>query len=70
MKKLVTFFCVGMITLSSCKLLHIGGGREEKSGCPSNGRNMGAEKLVTGDPKAAAIAKKAGKFTMTKSFYN
>ncbi len=70
MKKLFTYFCMVLITLSSCKLLHIGSGREEKSGCPSNGRNMGAEKLVTGDPKAAAMAKKAGKFKLTKSFYN
>ena len=70
MKKIYTFFCALIILFSSCKLLHIGSGREEKSGCPSNGKNMGAEKLVMGNPKAVEIAKKAGKFKMTKSFYN
>ena len=69
MKKTYTFFTMAMILFCSCNLLHIGAGREEKSGCPSNGKNMGAEKLVTGDPKAAAMAKKAGKFTMTKNFF-
>ena len=33
-----------------------------KYGCPSNGRNIGAEKLLSGDPKVAKDVKKAGKF--------
>lgn len=39
--------------LFSCKV---------KYGCPSNGRNVGAEKIVSGDPKAMKDLKKAGKF--------
>ena len=31
-------------------------------GCPTNGKNIGAEKLVSGDPKAMKAAKKAKKF--------
>lgn len=31
-------------------------------GCPSNGRNVGAERILSGDPKALKDAKKAGKF--------
>jgi hypothetical protein len=35
---------------------------KKKSGCPSNGKNIGAEKLMSGDPKAEKAAKKAKKF--------
>ena len=31
-------------------------------GCPTNGKNIGAEKLLSGDPKAMKAAKKAKKF--------
>ena len=43
---------------SSCGIF--GGGN--KNGCPSNGRNIGAEKLAAGDPKAVKAARKAPKF--------
>ncbi len=33
-----------------------------KYGCPSNGKNVGAEKIISGDPKATKAAKKAKKF--------
>ncbi len=33
-----------------------------KYGCPSTGRNIGAEKLLSGNPKVAKDVKKAGKF--------
>jgi hypothetical protein len=33
-----------------------------KYGCPSNGKNIGAEKLASGDPEAEKAAKKAKKF--------
>lgn len=39
-------------------------------GCPSNGKNIGAERLATGDPKAVKAAKKAGKFKGGKLGYN
>lgn len=31
-------------------------------GCPSNGKNIGAERILSGDPKAAKALKKATKF--------
>lgn len=33
-----------------------------KYGCPSNGKNVGAEKILSGDPDATKAAKKAKKF--------
>jgi hypothetical protein len=41
-----------LITLSSCSLFNsIFGGSANKNGCPSNGKNVGAEKLLRGDSK-------------------
>jgi hypothetical protein len=58
MKKTILFF--GMTTfLCSCGIF---GGGSSKTGCPSNGRSVGAEKLAAGDPKAMKDAKKAPKF--------
>jgi hypothetical protein len=54
MKKL--FFAaavVGMIGFVGCRA---------KRGCPTNGRNIGAEKILSGDPAAIKAAKKAKKF--------
>jgi hypothetical protein len=34
----------------------------KKTGCPTNGKNVGAEKLMSGDPKAEKAARKAKKF--------
>jgi hypothetical protein len=48
------------IFLSSCGLWHKV--FKPKYGCPSNGKNVGAEKIVSGDPKAIKSAKKAKKF--------
>ena len=31
-------------------------------GCPTNGKNIGAEKLASGDPEAKKAARKAKKF--------
>jgi len=33
-----------------------------KNGCPSNGKNVGAEKIVSGDPAAMKSVRKAKKF--------
>jgi hypothetical protein len=33
-----------------------------KKGCPSSGRNIGAERLLSGDKQTAKDLKKAGKF--------
>ena len=49
-----------VVLLSSCGMLS--NMFKRKTGCPSNGKNIGAEKLVSGDPKAEKAAKKAKKF--------
>ena len=45
-----------MLTLASCNLF------KPKYGCPTNGKNIGAEKLANGDPDAEKAARKAKKF--------
>jgi hypothetical protein len=59
MKNLLAIFalvCVMTMTVS-CSLF-----RSNKTGCPSNGKNIGAEKLAAGDPEAEKAARKAKKF--------
>ena len=41
--------------------------KKEKYGCPSNGRNIGAEKIAAGDAKAIKANNKA-KFKGLKSY--
>ena len=62
MKNLRNFTLVLSVTmlLSSCGMLS--NMFKRKTGCPSNGKNIGAEKLMSGDPKAVKDAKKAKKF--------
>ena len=62
MKNLRTFAFALSLTmlLSSCGMLS--NMFKRKTGCPSNGKNVGAEKLMSGDPKAMKDAKKAKKF--------
>ncbi len=45
-----------MLMVSSCNLF------KPKYGCPTNGKNIGAEKLASGDPEAEKAARKAKKF--------
>lgn len=40
---------------SACSLFR----KNTKYGCPTDGRNVGAEKLVSGDPKSVKAARKA-----------
>lgn len=47
-----------MLMLSSCSLFR----GKAKYGCPTNGKNVGAEKLVSGDPASDKAARKAKKF--------
>lgn len=49
-----------MLLLSSCKVWN--SLFPPKYGCPTNGKNIGAEKLANGDPKAEKEARKAKKF--------
>lgn len=61
--KTIRFFTVALsfsMLLSSCgKLSNM---FKRKSGCPSNGKNVGAEQILSGDPKAMKDVKKAKKF--------
>lgn len=54
MKKILTAI-IGMYFLSACSVFR----KTEKYGCPSNGRNIGAEKLAAGDEKAMKASSKA-----------
>lgn len=54
MKVLFAFILVALsISVTSCRA---------GKGCPTNGKNIGAERLLSGDAKAMKAAKKAGKF--------
>ncbi len=54
MKKIiVAFACISL--LSGCFIFQ----KKDKYGCPSNGRNIGAEKLAAGDPAALKANSKA-----------
>ncbi len=52
-KNLLLVMCAYI--LSSCSIFR----KNEKYGCPTNGRNIGAEKILSGDPKSLKAAKKA-----------
>jgi hypothetical protein len=57
MKKIfLAAFCAWM--LSGCSVLK----KKETYGCPGNGKNVGAERILSGDKAAMKAAKKAGKF--------
>jgi len=53
---IVTILSFFLMATTSCNLFKKG------SGCPTNGKNVGAEKLVSGDPAAEKAARKARKF--------
>jgi hypothetical protein len=62
MKK--TLLALSVITLfSGCFIFK----KKEKLGCETNGRNVGAEKIASGDPKAIKASKKA-KFKGIQSY--
>ena len=58
MKNILTLVVVIglMIAVTSCNMF------KPKYGCPTNGKNIGAEKLAAGDPAAEKAARKAKKF--------
>ena len=61
--KYCLLFALAIVTVfSSCGLFR------SSYGCPTNGKNIGAERLLSGDAKAIKAAKKAGPFLGTKSF--
>ena len=57
MKKIIlALVCISF--LSGCSVFK----GKAKTGCPTNGKNVGAEKILSGDLKSAKAAKKAKKF--------
>ena len=58
--RVILLVCCLAIMLPSCKLWN--NVFRPKYGCPGNGKNVGAEKLLGGDPKAEKEARKAKKF--------
>jgi len=57
MKKIILAVVMGTM-LSSCFLGRIFQ-KKEKYGCPTDGRNIGAEKIASGDEKAIRASNKA-----------
>jgi hypothetical protein len=57
MKKIFTVVCCAWM-LSGCFIFK----KKEKYGCPTNGKNVGAEKILSGDKDAIKAARKARKF--------
>lgn len=55
-KLLIALICCWMF--SGCSLLR----RQEKYGCPTNGKNIGAERVLSGDKDAIKAMRKAKKF--------
>ena len=63
MLKNLRFFAIMLsftLLISSCGMMSKMFKR--KTGCPSNGKNVGAEKVLSGDPDAMKSMKKAKKF--------
>lgn len=64
MKKLIFAFFISAFLMSCANGIFA---KKEKLGCKTNGRNIGAEKIAAGDPKAIKASRKA-KFKGAKSF--
>lgn len=57
MKKIIILIvCYWMF--SGCSIFR----RQEKYGCPTNGKNIGAERILSGDKAAVKASRKAAKF--------
>ena len=67
MKKALLIVTCAAFLLSGCFITRIFK-KKDKVGCPTNGRNVGAEKILSGDKKAIAAAKKAKYKGGKKSF--
>ena len=63
-KFLLLGLCI--LLLGSCGLLHLG---KEKNGCPTT-NNIGAERIMAGDPVALKAAKKANKKSKQTKMFN
>jgi uncharacterized protein YceK len=54
MKK-IFFLLMSAYLISGCSIFR----KNTKYGCPTDGRNVGAEKILSGDPKSIKAASKA-----------
>jgi hypothetical protein len=54
----VFFGLIFFLMLSGCSIFR----KNVKYGCPTNGKNVGAEKILSGDRASIKAAKKAKKF--------
>jgi hypothetical protein len=68
MKRALLLLICASFLLNGCFISRIFG-KKDKVGCPTNGRNVGAEKILAGDKKAIAAEKKA-KYKGGKKIYN
>jgi hypothetical protein len=57
MKKFLVYLALSCI-LPACSIFR----HHEKYGCPTNGKNIGAERILSGDKAAIKAARKAAKF--------
>ena len=67
MKKALLILTCAAFLMSGCfisRIFH----KKDKYGCPTDGRNVGAEKIASGDKKAIAASKKAKYKGGKKSF--
>jgi hypothetical protein len=62
--KIILAAAIGLVFLSGCFVFQ----RKDKYGCPTNGRNVGAEKLAAGDADAMKASSKAKYKGGRKSF--
>ncbi len=62
MKKILPVLVIGLL-VTGCSLLR----KKDKYGCPTDGRNVGAEKLLSGDKEDMKAERKA-KFKGLKSY--
>ena len=62
--KIILAAAIGLVFLSGCFVFQ----RKDKYGCPTKGRNVGAEKLAAGDADAMKASSKAKYKGGRKSF--
>ena len=58
MKKILIVFIAASFLLSGCFITNLFR-KKDRYGCPTDGRNVGAEKILAGDKKAIEAEKKA-----------
>lgn len=64
MKKSILLIVLFCISFTSCRVINRVFQRKE--GCGTNGKNIGAEKILSGNPKAIKAARKAKKYRLGK----